>query len=81
MGSTLKYSPSSQISPSVVSALFSQQTRSYSKCSFTLSKLRFLRLRAPKTNLCYTASYKMGVSKFILLDTPLYVLELCYFAW
>ena len=51
MGSTPKYSPSSQISPSVVSALFSQQTHSYSKCSFTPSKLRFFVLRAPKLTL------------------------------
>ena len=67
MGSTLKYSPSSQISPSVVSALFSQQTHSYSKSSFTLSKLRFFGLRAPKTNSCYTTS-KVGTCLTNVLD-------------
>jgi hypothetical protein len=39
---------------------------SYSKCSFTLSKLRFIVLRAPKTNTCYTTSNKMGVSKKLI---------------
>ena len=29
---------------------------SFSKCSFTLSKLRFFELRAPKISSCYTTS-------------------------
>ena len=37
-----------------------------SKASFTLSKLRFFGLRAPKTNSCYTTSKSKGLSKNLL---------------
>ena len=40
---------SDKLSNKVISVLHSS-----SKCSFTLSKLRFFGLRAPKTNSCYT---------------------------
>ena len=64
MGSTPKYSPSSQILPSVVYALFYQQMHSTSKASFTLSKLRYFGLRAPKTNSCYTTFQSLGLSNY-----------------
>ena len=70
MGSTPKYSPSSQILPSVVSALFYQQMHLSSICSFTISKLRYFGLRAPKTNSCYTTLYNDGVFD-LFLNTPL----------
>ena len=34
---------------------------SLSKCSFTLSKLRFFELRRSKISSCYTTSIKMGL--------------------
>ena len=66
MGSTPKYSPSPRNSPSVVSALFSQQICLPSKCSFTLSKLRFFGLRKPKTTSFYSLSYGGWLSYFLV---------------
>ena len=45
---------------------------SLSKCSFTLSKLRFFELRKPKISTCYTTSHKKWGCPTNLLDTPVF---------
>ena len=46
-----RYSGASKLSNKATLAL-----HLFSKCSFTLSKLRFFELRAPKISACYTTS-------------------------
>ncbi|MBO5800698.1 MAG: hypothetical protein J6R16_00275, partial [Alistipes sp.] len=54
-----------------VSALFSQQIGLPSKCSFTLSKLRFFGLRKPKTTSFYSLSLSGRKSYFLV--SPFFV--------
>ena len=51
--------------------------RSLSKCSFTLSKLRFFELRKPKISSCYTTSHKKGVSRKLIGHAHLLYLQVC----
>ena len=76
MGSTSKYSPSPRNLSRVVSNAFSQQICSPSKCSFTLSKLRFFGHRRPKTTSFYSTSLFCGCRPQVWAGDYGYIREL-----